>query len=151
MNIRELETAKPFSGINRVDAFPWRAIHNFAVAASAAIILAGCASSHMRPHVGQDIRAVMTENGPLVNAFDMGDGRRAFQFMWGGTQVGIARVATPNASAISNNQALTSNAPLQASGAIIGTGCLFTYIADWNSGRSGWIVTEFKFPNQLVC
>ena len=43
------------------------------------LILSGCASQIMNSYVGNDVREVMVDYGTPANAFDMGDGRRAFQ------------------------------------------------------------------------
>ena len=46
--------------------------------------MAGCASTHMQQYLGKDIREVVMDSGPPENVLDLGDGRRAFQFYWGG-------------------------------------------------------------------
>ena len=48
------------------------------------IFLAGCASTEMKSYIGQDIREVILTNGQPIGAIEMGNGTRAFQFMWGG-------------------------------------------------------------------
>lgn len=48
------------------------------------VILSGCVSTHMKQYIGRDIREVILDDGPPVNAMDMGNGVRAFQFRIGG-------------------------------------------------------------------
>ena len=43
--------------------------------------LIGCASEIMKGYVGRPVQDVMLDYGAPTNAFDMGDGRRAFQWI----------------------------------------------------------------------
>lgn len=44
------------------------------------LIVSGCAEQVMSGFVGKDISAVVAQYGPPANAYDMPDGRRAFQW-----------------------------------------------------------------------
>jgi len=46
------------------------------------LLLSGCVSTHMKQYMGMDIREVILDSGPPLNAMDMGGGVRAFQFRW---------------------------------------------------------------------
>src|SRR5690554_4707351 len=61
-----------------------RILMKFAFIALFSVFLLGCVSTHMKQYLGKDIREVVLDSGPPVNAIDMEGGVRAFQFMWGG-------------------------------------------------------------------
>ena len=107
------------------------------------LALAGCASDHAESFLGQDVRQVMIEDGPPINAFDMPDGRRAFQFRWGGGALpGFSQTGgTVNQSYFTAST--LSYAPIQT------PGCLMTYIAR-RQGPS-WIIEEVHWQGGLVC
>jgi hypothetical protein len=56
----------------------------------------GCASSHMKPFIGKDVRYVVIEDGIPANVFDLPDGLRAFQFRWGGGRIYVPKTTTAN-------------------------------------------------------
>ena len=57
------------------------------VALFALLSLSACASQIMQGYVGKPIQSAMVDYGPPVNAFDMGDGRRAFQWVMNQTYI----------------------------------------------------------------
>ena len=117
------------------------------------ITMIGCASTHMKQYMGLDIREVVIDAGPPINAFDMGDGRRAFQFRWGGGTYAVPQTTTLTGSATSiGNSAWYSGTAITTGGGIIRSeGCIITYLASWDKNRKAWIVTEYRIPKQLVC
>lgn len=118
-----------------------------------AILIIGCASTHMKQYLGKDIREVIIDSGPPINAFDMGDGRRAFQFRWGGGSFVVPQTTTASGSVTSiGNSAWYSGSAISTGGGVITSeGCIITYFARWNKNRKTWIVIDYRFPKQLVC
>ena len=129
-------------------------------------ILSGCASKIMQSYVGKDVRMAMVDYGPPQNAFDIGNGTRAFQWVmrssyktptyissnsygsgYGnvyGTRYGSGFNATYNANAwVNTNTVITG-------GQTIHSKCVYTVFAKWSNERKGWIITGFKKPN-LMC
>ena len=115
--------------------------------------LAGCASTHMKQYIGKDVREVIIENGPPIYAFDMGDGRRAFQFRWGGGSFVIPQrtTVTGSSTAVGGSGWYSGSAITSGGGVITSEGCVLTYFARWNEVKNAWIVTEYRVPKQLVC
>ena len=116
-------------------------------------IVAGCASTHMEQYLGQDIQEVMIDSGAPINAFDMSDGRRAFQFRWGGGTFVTPQTTTitGNASAIGNTAWYEGTAITSGGNTVTSEGCTITYLTAWNSDRNAWVVTENRVPKQLLC
>lgn len=117
------------------------------------VAISGCASTHMKQYIGKDVREIIIDNGPPINAFDMGDGRRAFQFRWGGGTYVMPQTTTiTGSSTTTGNSAWYSGSAITSGGGIVTSeGCVLTYFAHRNEQKSAWIVTEYKVPKQLVC
>ena len=116
-------------------------------------LLAACASSHMKQYVGRDIREVMLDSGPPINAFDMPDGTRAFQFRWGGGTYSVPQTTstTGSVTAIGHSAWFQSQSITSGGGTVTSEGCVITYFANWNAQSNGWIVVSYRVPKQLVC
>jgi hypothetical protein len=106
----------------------------------------------MKRYVGQDIREVILTSGQPISAIDMGGGVRAFQFMIGGaTKTAVVSSMHTQISPSSASQWL-SNTEISSSGSTISSsGCVVSYLTEWDERRSGWIVTGYRYPAQLVC
>lgn len=117
------------------------------------ICVSGCASTHMAQYMGKEIQEVMIDSGAPVNAFDMSDGRRAFQFRWGGGTFVTPQTTTysGSASAIGNSAWYSGTAITNGGHVISSEGCLITYLTNWDNDKKTWIVTENRLPKQLVC
>lgn len=111
--------------------------------ALAAVLLAGCASTQMKGLVGKDISEAMIRYGQPEHVIDMPDGRRAFQFRWGGGAVPVSGHAT---SVVQGNVVTTTATPAMIFNS---PGCLITFITQGEGNR--WTVTETRTPKQLVC
>ena len=48
----------------------------------------------MKQFIGKDARLIQIEDGPLVNAFDLPEGKRAFRFRWGGGTYVVPKTTT---------------------------------------------------------
>lgn len=115
-----------------------------------AILLAvsGCASSMMQGYVGQSIQQVVAKQRPPDNIFDMGDGRRAFQ--WIKTETTTTPVTATNygqAYGSGNSIYWTQNSRISG-GEPITNSCTYTVYSRWNG--TVWIVEGFEKPN-IMC
>lgn len=112
------------------------------------LLLSGCVSTEMKGYVGKDIREVILANGQPMGVIDMGDGSRAFQFMWGGT----SQTAVASNSSTQINSNWLGKAQIESSGsAIVSSGCVISYITHWDEKRKSWIVFDYRYPNKIVC
>jgi len=117
---------------------------------SAALSLAGCASSIMKGYVGEPLQAAMVDYGPPANAFDMGDGRRAFQ--WSMTSTSTAPTMVRNSGTavpLGNSVWWTQNTQISGGGTAT-TECLYTLYARWDQQTMVWRVEAFEKP-RLFC
>lgn len=119
-----------------------------ASALAALALLAGCASSIMKGFVGEPLQQAMVKYGPPLNAFDMGDGRRAFQWVMTSTYVMPSYATnTGNAYAVGNSVYWSQNTQISG-GQPISNRCAYTLYGRWNG--SAWIIEGFAKPN-LIC
>ena len=115
------------------------------------LILSGCASQIMKSYIGKDVREVAVDYGSPSNAFDMGDGRRAFQ--WVSTKTNVSpSYATTNANVNYNgyNSAWINSNTTISGGSISTSQCIYTLFAKWNVIAEGWYVVDFREP-KLRC
>jgi hypothetical protein len=117
------------------------------VLASLCALTSACASQFATRYVGKDVVDLELENGKPANILVLPDGRRSYQYRWGGgtfvtpqTTTGTARVAGDTMYV----QAQTTPAI-----AVSSQGCLINFIAEQRGQR--WIVVEGRWPDQLVC
>jgi hypothetical protein len=113
----------------------------FALAAS----LAGCASQIMQGYIGQPLQEVMLDYGPPINAFDMPDGSRAFQWSVSSTYV---TPTTVTSTAIPAGNMWMTNTQITG-GQAITSACVYTMLARWNEEQRAWIFTDFRQPNVM--
>lgn len=113
----------------------------------------GCVSTHMKKYIGKDVVYIAVDSGPPVNVFDMPDGRRAFQYYWGGGQYYLPKTtSTQGEVKLVGNAAYYSEQKVESGGFVIDNpGCLITYFAEWNSAKNGWIIVDISYPKRLVC
>ena len=116
-------------------------------------IISGCASTHMKQYIGEDVREIIIDNGPPINAFDIGDGRRAFQFRWGGGAYEIPQTTTIAGSSIATGNSIwySGTAITSGGGVVASEGCILTYFTLWSEQKNAWIVTDYRVPKQLIC
>lgn len=115
-----------------------------------ALAVGGCASTVMKGYVGQPLQAAMVDYGPPESAFDMGDGRRAFQ--WSMTSSGQAPTYVTNtgrAVPVGNSVWWTQNTQISGGGTVTSK-CLYTLYARWDDGSSSWRVEGFEKP-RFMC
>ncbi len=109
-----------------------------------AILVAGCVADTMRGYVGQDIRAVVLAYGPPANEVDLGRGSRAFQ--WSKVSVDTTPVSAVTTTDKDRKGRRTTQTQF-VGGTQTVTNCLYTFLATWNPGQDGWIVTSFRQPS----
>jgi len=113
-------------------------------------LVAGCASSIMNGFVGKSLPQVMVKYGPPLNAFDMGDGRRAFQWIMTNTYVTpMYATTTGNAFASGNSMMWSQNTQI-GGGVPITDQCAYTMYGRWHEDQKLWIMEGFEPPN-LMC
>src|SRR5258708_14295353 len=120
---------------------------------AASLYLQSCASTHMKAFIGKDIRYVVLSDGQPENAMDMPDGRRAFQFRFGGGAVAVPTRTTTNGQIqMVGNSAYYSEQKLESPGGVFQTpGWLLTYFATCDAPTKGWIVDSIQYPKRMFC
>jgi hypothetical protein len=118
-----------------------------------ALVVVGCASTHMRQYLGKDIREVVLDSGPPINIFDMPDSTRAFQFRWGGGTYIVPQTTTTTGAVMAvGNSAWFQNQSITTGGGVVTSeGCVITYLTTWDPQRQAWIGSRYRIPKQLVC
>lgn len=115
---------------------------------AAALMVSGCASSIMNGFVGQPIQQAMVKYGSPSNAFDMGDGRRAFQWTMRRNYTAPTLVSNRgSAYPIGNNVWWTQNTTITG-GQTSTSECNYTMYGRWNG--SAWMIEGFEKP-RFMC
>jgi hypothetical protein len=124
-----------------------------------AVVLAGCVSTEMKTFVGKPVEETYFAYGKPENILELPDGRRAYQFRWGGGTVVVPERRTTEATVRSGTVLPSPGFPQSAKVTATTTttpariyesaGCLITFIAR-DSGR-GFVIEEYRIPKQLVC
>jgi hypothetical protein len=107
----------------------------------------------MKAYIGQDVRYIVLDDGQPENVMDMPDGRRAFQFRWGGGTYKVPKMTTTrgNIQLVGNTAYYAEQKLESGGGTVTSAGCLLTYFAKWDAQAKGWIVVEIRYPKKLVC
>ena len=114
------------------------------------IALTGCASQILKSYVGKDVREAVLDYGPATNALDLGQNKRAFQWVMDrSVTIPLTATTAGQVTNYGNTSWLNSNTTLTG-GQTINSECLYTLIASWNETMESWIVTEFRKP-KLSC
>lgn len=114
-----------------------------------ALSVSACASTAMKKFVGGSVSEAYLAYGQPENVFDLPDGRRAFQFYWGGgSGVVPARSQTQIVPTGGGSYAVTtSGTPAMV---YESKGCLVSLIARPTNGGD-FIVEEYRIPQRMVC
>lgn len=117
------------------------------------VLICGCASQIMQSYIGKDLREVMLDYGEPENAFDMGDGRRAFQWVIRSSYTTPVTVTTngtvsTNVSAYRSKSWVNSNTTISG-GQTIESECAYTLFAVWNTSTNSWVVTDYRKPKTM--
>lgn len=121
-------------------------ILRFAIIA-AALALSGCASTAMNRHVGKSISEAYFAYGKPENIFDLPDGRRAFQFRWGGGNMIVP--GQSNTTIMPSGFGYNVTTTTVPAAYIESKGCLVSLIAAPNG--NDFVVQEYRIPKTLVC
>ncbi|WP_295442332.1 hypothetical protein [Sphingorhabdus sp. EL138] len=121
----------------------------FAVLIVAALALTGCASTAMKRYVGSSISEAYLAYGQPANVFDLPDGRRAFQFYWGGSS-GVLPGSSQTTVAPIGGGAYAVNTVGTPAMVYESKGCLVSLIARKNAAGD-FVVEEYRIPQRLVC
>jgi len=115
------------------------------------LLLAGCASTHMKQYIGKDVLSIVLDEGPPENVFDLEDGKRAFQYYWGGGTFAMPQTTnvTANTTYAGNSAWTTATATTYGGGVFSTKGCLITYIGVWNG--TAWIIEDIHYPKRAFC
>ena len=118
----------------------------YAIAVSASVLLTGCASDIMKGYVGQPLQAAMVDYGPPSNAFDMGDGRRAFQWAMASSYTTPTYVQNQgSATPLGNAVWWTQNTQI-IGGQTVETSCNYTLYGRWDDSANVWRIEGFEKP-----
>ena len=114
------------------------------------LFVLGCASQIMKSYVGKDVREVMLDYGPPANPFDMGDGRRAFQWVINSSYTTPATATTTGTVNSYGYSSWINSNTMITGGQSINSRCVYTLFGKWSEDTNGWSITGFKKPN-LMC
>ena len=127
--------------LDKVAVMAWRVF----ISAVLALALSACASQIMRGYVGKPLQEVMLDYGPPVNAMDMPDGTRAFQWAISSafvTPTHVTSTTTPAGNMWLTNTQITG-------GQLITNSCVYTMFARWSEEQRTWVFTDFRRPSAL--
>lgn len=117
---------------------------------AAALLVAGCATDVMRGYMGQPVQMAVVDYGNPVNAFDMPDGSRAFQWVIGQSGVTPTNIRETGLQSPSGGQIWWSQNTTITGGQPYSNECTYTMFARWDQARNAWILESFKKP-ALMC
>ncbi len=117
------------------------------------VMTTACVSTHMKKFVGRDVGFIEFEDGAPIRVFDLPEGQRAFQYLWGGGQYVVPKTTTTKGQLeLVGDKVYYTERRLEAGGYTVDSpGCVVTYLAKWDQERKGWIVVSISYPKQLVC
>lgn len=110
-------------------------------------MLIGCASQIMKTYIGKDVREVMLDYGPPANAIDMGNGKRAFQWVMDSSYTTPTTATTIGAVNTYGSSTWVSSNTTIYGGQTINSRCIYTMFANWSDDSNGWGITGFKSPD----
>jgi len=116
-------------------------------------LISACATSHekLASYVGQDVQEVVADYGNPNVAFDMGNGRRDFQW--------TMNLSSPIPAQAISTGALTNPAELfnpdiemtpitpMYGGQLVASECSYTMITHWDDTKKVWIVKAYQKPS----
>lgn len=104
----------------------------------------------MQSFVGRSIQDVMVYRGPPANAFDMPDGRRAFQWIDRNAHSAPVTVSdTGTAHVLGNSVVWTGNTRISGGQPVVAR-CVYTMFGVWSEAARAWMVSGFE-PPKLGC
>ena len=116
------------------------------------LFLAACAATHdkLEAYIGQDIQHVVADYGYPYLAYDMGDGRRDFQWVVARSEPVAAQLVSKGAlrgqaDMFNPDIKMTMITPTYA-GRPVASECLYTFITRWDESGEIWVVTGNQKP-----
>lgn len=114
------------------------------IATTAAVVLAGCASTVMKNYIGQPVESVIIDYGPPTAVLDLGWDQRAYQWRKISTNV----VSGSTSGEIRDTRRGQRFEETVTPGYVEEQECFYTFYARQQGGR--WYVTNFRQP-KLEC
>ena len=111
------------------------------------MLLIGCASQFAKSYLGKSPFDLQLENGKPVNIVELPDGRRSYQYYWGGGTIVTPQTTTGTVSVIGNTAHVNSRTNPAA--VVSSRGCLINFIAERQGDR--WVVVETRWPKRALC
>ena len=108
-------------------------------------VLASCASDIMGSYVGKSITEPMMDYGRPADVFDLGGGRRAFQ--WSINSSGFMPITTPSYGTIYGSNGWASVTTNSTSYMPYSQNCLYTLTASQKG--NDWIVDGYRKPTMM--
>lgn len=107
----------------------------------------GCASQFAKGYLGKDTVELELENGKPANVISLPDGRRSYQYYWGGGTFVTPQTTSGTVNVIGNTAFVqTQTTP----GAVVSSpGCIINFIAEQRGAR--WVVVDARWPDRLMC
>ena len=106
---------------------------------------AGCASEIMESYIGKSITEPMLDYGRPADVFDLGGGRRAFQ--WSVDSSGYMPISTPSYATIYGSGGWANVTTTSTSYMPYSQNCLYTLTATQRG--NDWIVDGFRKPAMM--
>jgi len=109
--------------------------------------LSACASQFANRYMGKDVVEIELENGKPANIIELPDGRRSYQYYWGGGTFVTPQTTTGTVNVVGNIAYVQSQS---TPGTVVSSpGCLINFIAERRGDR--WVVIEGRWPDRHVC
>lgn len=111
------------------------------------LVISGCASNFANSYMGKTLIDLELDQGRPANVINLPDGRRAYQYYWGGGTFVTPQTSTGTVDVIGNTayvQSQTNPATVVSS-----PGCLISFIAEQRNSQ--WVVVETRWPKRLFC
>ena len=111
------------------------------------IPLYGCASNFANSYIGKSTIDLELDLGKPANIVELPDGKRSYQYYWGGGTYALPGYSTSTVTTFGNSAYIdTTTYPTQV---VSSKGCLINFITEQREGL--WIVVDATWPDRLVC
>ncbi len=111
------------------------------------IPLYGCASTFAKSYVDISTIELELDLGKPVNIVELPDGKRSYQYYWGGGTYALPEYSTSTVTTFGNSAYVnTTTYPAEV---VSSKGCLINFITEQREGL--WIVVDATWPDRLVC
>jgi hypothetical protein len=112
-----------------------------------AFLLPACVSHFANNYIGKTPVDLELDLGRPANIVELHDGRRSYQYFWGGGNFVTPQNTSSRVSVIGNTAYInTQTAP---SLMVSSEGCLVNFIAERRASQ--WVIVEARWPRRMVC